>query len=47
MKPHDRPSTLDLTIVILSPLIVFVLTVIFLAGWWAQGAWNYLREVDE
>jgi hypothetical protein len=36
MKLPDRPGPLDLAIVILSPLIVTVMTVILL-GWWAEG----------
>ena len=46
MKPHDRPSALDVAIVCLSPLIVAVMTVVFLAGWWAQGLYGWIRGTE-
>jgi len=42
----DRPGPLDLTIVILSPLIVAVLTMVFLVGWWVEGLWKLARGED-
>jgi hypothetical protein len=41
------PSALDVAIVILSPLIVFGLTVVFLVGWWCEALWVWLRGHDE
>jgi len=46
MKPHDRPSALDIAAVILSPAIVAVLTVIFLLGWWVVAVWGWARGED-
>lgn len=35
-------GALDIAVVILSPLIVGILTVIFLPGWWIEAAWQRL-----
>lgn len=39
----DCPGPLDVAIAILSPLIVAVLTVVFLLGFWAAALWRWGR----
>ena len=48
MPYPDRPGTLDVVIVILSPLFMAVLTLLFLLGFWADGLWRWVtnNEVD-
>lgn len=44
MKPADHHGPLEVAIVILSPLIVTVMTAVFLAGWWAEAVWRRVRN---
>ena len=43
MKPKDAPGIADVLITIASPLIVAVLTVAYLVGWWVMGVWGWVR----
>jgi hypothetical protein len=47
----EGPSLLDVAVVVLSPVLAALLTVVFLLGWWVQAAGQWLtREkggVDE
>jgi len=40
MHPKDGPGLVDTMVTILSPLIVMVLTAVFLLGWWAEAVWR-------
>jgi len=44
---HDRPSTFDVAVVILSPLIVAAMTVCFLLGWWGKALWGWVMGEDD
>ena len=37
MEPKDGPTVIDALVIIFSPLIVVVLTVVHLVGWWVLG----------
>jgi hypothetical protein len=39
VNPQDGPGPVDVIITIFSPLIVAVLIMIFILGWWVQAAW--------
>ena len=43
---RTNPSALDVAIVILWRLIVAVLTVVFLVGWWCEALWGRARGED-
>jgi hypothetical protein len=43
MKSDSGPGLVDVLVVIASPVIVAVMTVIFLMGWWTSAAWDCLR----
>jgi hypothetical protein len=47
MNPRAGPGALDVLVMILSPVIVAVLTVIFLVGWWVEAGWRWARKEKE
>lgn len=40
---NDGLGVVDVLVVIASPFITTILTVVFLLGWWAEAAWGLLR----
>ncbi len=45
MKPtlEARGTVIDVVITILSPLIVLVMSVVFLLGFWGEAAWRRVK----
>jgi hypothetical protein len=41
---YDGPGVQDVLAVILLPLIVAVLTVVYLLGWWTAAGWAWWRR---
>jgi hypothetical protein len=41
---HDGPGVKDVLAVILSPVIVALLTVIYLLGWWTAAGLSWWRR---
>jgi hypothetical protein len=46
MNPKDGPGLVDVLVTIFSPLIVMVvLTMVFLLGWWVEAGWCRVRGI--
>jgi len=45
MNPKDDPGLVDVLVTIFSPLIVMVVMMVFLLGWWVEAGWCRVRGI--